>query len=97
MLALRFCPGRLSEMDRAQWLEPKRRERWRSRFPLESGTWANDLPESRDYKNFTSLFAFRRTMSKPPLGRRRKWDAGCSIGSKATGWLPERNQKEPHK
>ena len=58
MLALRFCPGTLSEMDRAQWQEPMRRESGEAAFLWNQERWANDYLIGATYKNFTSLYAF---------------------------------------
>src|SRR5664279_2353959 len=58
MLALRFCPGKLSEMDRAQWIEPLRHESGDPAFLWEQTRWQNDYLIGAAHKNFTNLFAF---------------------------------------
>ncbi len=58
MLALRFCPGRLSEMDRTEWLEPMRREVGEAAFLWDEMRWKSDFLIGAAHKNFTLLFAF---------------------------------------
>jgi hypothetical protein len=58
MLALRFCPGKLSALDRAQWLEPMRREAGEPAFMWDQGRWQSDFMIGAAHKNFTQLFAF---------------------------------------
>jgi hypothetical protein len=58
MLALRFCPGKLTDMDRNQWLDPIRRETGEPAFLWEQTRWENDYLIGAAQKNFTNLFAF---------------------------------------
>ena len=58
MLALRFCPGRLTDMDRSQWLDPIRRESGDPAFLWDQARWENDYLIGSAQKNFTNLFAF---------------------------------------
>lgn len=58
MLALRFIPGKLTEMDRAQWLEPMRREAGEVAFLWDHTRWQNDYLVGASHKTFTNLFAF---------------------------------------
>ncbi len=58
MLALRFIPGRLTDMDRAQWLEPMRRESGEVAFLWDHTRWQNDYLIGAAHRNFTNLFAF---------------------------------------
>ena len=58
MQALRFCPGRLTDMDRSQWLDPIRRESGDPAFLWDQARWENDYLIGSAQKNFTNLFAF---------------------------------------
>ncbi len=58
MLALRFSPGRLTQMDRMQWVEPIRRETGEIAFLWNQMRWENDYLIGAASKNFTNLFAF---------------------------------------
>jgi hypothetical protein len=58
MLALRFCPGKLSAMDRTQWMEPLRREAGEAAFLWDQARWQSDFLIGAAHKNFTQLFAF---------------------------------------
>ena len=58
MQALRFFPGKLTPTDRAQWLEPMRRELGEVAFLWDQSRWENDYLIGVAHKNFTNLFAF---------------------------------------
>lgn len=58
MLALRFIPGRLTDMDRAQWIEPMRREAGEIAFLWDQMRWQNDYLIGAAHKSYTNLFAF---------------------------------------
>lgn len=76
MLALRFCPGRLTEIDRAQWLDPLRQESGDACFLWNQTRWANDFLIGVAFKNYTSLYAFSAQHSEaaarltPEVGRK---------------------------
>ena len=58
MLALRFTLGKLSVMDREQWLEGMRRESGEPVFLWDQKRWGSSYIVSAAQKNFTHLFAF---------------------------------------
>jgi hypothetical protein len=58
MLGLRFTLATLTEMDRAQWLEPMRGESGEVAFLWDQTRWSSDYLISAAHKNFTHLFAF---------------------------------------
>lgn len=58
MLALRFLPGRLTDMDRNQWIEPMRRETGEVAFLWNQMRWQNDYLIGAAHKSYTNLFAF---------------------------------------
>jgi hypothetical protein len=58
VLALRFFPGKLTQADRAQWLEPMRRETGEAAFLWDQSRWENDYLIGLAHKTFTNLFAF---------------------------------------
>ncbi|MEP7294120.1 MAG: hypothetical protein ABI835_20195 [Chloroflexota bacterium] len=58
MLSLRFLLGRLSAADRAQWLEPMRRETGEAAFLWDQSRWSSDYVISAAQRNFTNLYAF---------------------------------------
>lgn len=58
MLALRFIPGRLTDMDRTQWLEPMRREAGEVAFLWDQSRWQNDYLIGAAHRTYTNLFAF---------------------------------------
>ncbi len=58
MLALRFIPGRLTDADRAQFLEPMRGEAGEVAFLWDQSRWGSDYLIGTTYKSFANLFAF---------------------------------------
>lgn len=58
MLGLRFCPGKLSAMDREGWLDTMRREAGEVAFLWDAGRWQHDFLIGAAHKNFTQVFAF---------------------------------------
>lgn len=58
MLALRFSLAAITEMDRAQWLEPMRGEVGETAFLWDQTRWGSPYLISAAHKNFTHLFAF---------------------------------------
>ncbi len=58
LLALRFSLGRLTQMDRAQWVDPMRRESGEVAFLWEQARWANAYLIGSAHRNFANLFAF---------------------------------------
>jgi hypothetical protein len=58
MLSMRFCPGRLTEMDRAQWLEPMHRDGGEAAFLWDQSRWGSDYLIGAAFKTFTNLYAF---------------------------------------
>ncbi|MFN8528948.1 MAG: hypothetical protein U0670_10080 [Anaerolineae bacterium] len=58
MLALTFQLSRLSDMDRAHWLDPMRRENGEIAFLWNQERWESDYLICTSHKHFTNLFAF---------------------------------------
>ena len=58
MLALRFIPGKLTDADRAQFLEPMRGETGEVAFLWDQSRWSSDYLIGATYKSFANLFAF---------------------------------------
>jgi hypothetical protein len=58
MLTLRFVPAKLTPRDRAQFIEPLRRESGEAAFLWDQTRWENDFLIAGAVKSFTHLFAF---------------------------------------
>lgn len=58
MLALRFTLGKLSALDRNQWIETMRRETGEPVFLWNETRWGSSYIVSAAQKNFTHFFAF---------------------------------------
>jgi len=58
MLALRFTLGKLSVLDREQWIETMRRESGEPAFLWNKERWGSSYIVGAAQKNFTHLFAF---------------------------------------
>lgn len=58
MLALRFTLGKLSVLDREQWIETMRRETGEPAFLWNQERWGSSYIVGAAQKNFTHIFAF---------------------------------------
>ena len=58
MLALRFCPGKLTRRRPRAVARPLRRESGEIAFLWDQSRWGNDYLIGAAHKNFTNLFAF---------------------------------------
>lgn len=58
MLALSFQISQLSDMDRAHWIEPMRRENSEVAFLWSQSRWENDYLICAAHKHHTNFFAF---------------------------------------
>lgn len=60
MLALRFNLFQLSDMDRAGWYEPMKRESSEIAFLWNQARWENDYLICTAHRHFTNIFAFSK-------------------------------------
>jgi hypothetical protein len=58
MLAFRFTLNRLTDKDRAQWMQEMRTERGEIAFLWDQTRWEHDYLIGVSFKNYTNLFAF---------------------------------------
>ncbi len=89
MIGLRFVISRLSDMDRAHWLEPMRRELGEIAFLWNQSRWENDYLICAAHQHYTNMFAFSTQHTEAAIRMTNE------VSGKMIDWIDALWREEP--